>query len=77
MRGREPRRIGHELGLFRTFGRNALAAYIIHEMVGKAVASYAPHDAPCLWVVGSFLIYFTVTYLFVRHLEKNGIFLRM
>ena len=65
------------IGVLRTFGQNPLAAYIIHEMVGKAVASYAPHDAPWPWVVGSFLIYFTVTYLFVRHLEKNGIFLRM
>ncbi|MFL5240695.1 MAG: hypothetical protein ACJ8FY_01185 [Gemmataceae bacterium] len=65
------------IGLFRTFGQNALAAYIIHEMVGKAVASFAPRDAPWQWVVGSFLVYFAVTYLFVRHLEKNGIYLRM
>src|SRR5947209_19688492 len=39
------------IGLFRMFGQNALAAYIIHEMVGKAVASFAPHDAPWQWVV--------------------------
>ena len=38
---------GFRLGLFRTFGRNALAAYLLHPMVASAVKPYLPEDAPC------------------------------
>jgi predicted acyltransferase len=66
-----------EVGWFRTLGRNALAAYVIHELVGQAVGSFAPGDAPLWWVAVTFASYAGVTYLFVRHLEKNGIYLRL
>ena len=66
-----------EIGLFRTFGQNALAAYIIHEALGKAVQAYAPGDSPLWWALGSFAIYFALTYLAVRYLERKGIFLRL
>jgi predicted acyltransferase len=70
--------LGHrQVGFFRTLGQNALAAYILHEIVGNAVGAYAPHDAPLWWVAGTFVVYVGITYLFVRHLEKNGVFLRM
>jgi predicted acyltransferase len=65
------------VGLFRTFGQNPLAAYIIHEMVGRAIGPFAPEDSPLWWIAITFAIYFGITYLFVRHLEKHGIFLRM
>jgi predicted acyltransferase len=68
---------GLQIGLFRTLGQNALAAYIIHEFVGAAVHHFAPEDAPGWWVAASFVAFFGITYLFVRHLEKNGIYLRM
>ena len=68
---------GCALGLFRTFGQNALAAYLTHEIVGRAVSSYAPHDAPWPWIAGSFFVYFLLTYAFVRQLERKNIFLRM
>jgi peptidoglycan/LPS O-acetylase OafA/YrhL len=63
--------------LFRTFGQNALAAYVIHEFVGNALGSFAPPDSPLWWVAATFAVYFGITYVFVRHLEKNGIYLRM
>jgi predicted acyltransferase len=65
------------IGLFRTLGTNALAAYVLHEIVGGAVGSFAPKDSPLWWVSGTFALYFGITYLFVRHLEKHGIFIRM
>ena len=34
------------VGLFRTFGQNALAAYIVHPMVAGAVKPYIPRDSP-------------------------------
>ena len=66
-----------EIGVFRTFGQNALAAYIIHEVIGKAVQAFAPGDSPLPWALGSFVIYFGLTYLTVRYLERNNIFLRL
>ena len=68
---------GVQIGFFRTFGSNALAAYVIHEVVGQAVGRFAPHDCPLGWALGSFAIFAGITYLFVRHLEKSGIYLRM
>jgi hypothetical protein len=65
------------LGLFETFGRNPLAAYIIHELVGRAVGPFAPGNSPSWWIIVSFSVYFAITYLFVRHLEKLGAYLRM
>jgi len=65
------------VGLFRTFGQNALAAYIIHGMVGGAVKPYVPEDVPAWFLTFGFLIYFGICYLFVRHLEKHQLFLRL
>src|SRR5690606_5947863 len=39
------------VGLFRTFGRNALAAYILHPLVFAAVEPYVPRDAPAWYVM--------------------------
>jgi predicted acyltransferase len=66
-----------EIGLFRTLGQNALAAYIIHEVIDKAVKAYAPKDSPLWWVAVTFAIFATLTYLAVRYLERNGVYLRM
>ncbi len=66
-----------QVGFFRTLGQNALAAYILHEIIGNAVSAFAPHDSPLWWVGTTFAVYVGITYLFVRHLEKNGIYLRM
>jgi len=66
-----------QIGLFRTLGTNALAAYVLHEIVGGAVGSFAPKDSPLWWVAATFALYVGITYLFVRHLEKQGIFIRM
>jgi hypothetical protein len=65
------------LGLFATFGSNALAAYIIHDMVDDAMKPYAPKDAPLWFVLAAFALFLSICYLFVRHLEKQRIFLRL
>jgi hypothetical protein len=69
--------LGWQLGLFRTFGTNALAAYVLGGMVDTAVSRFVPRDAPGWYVAAAFGAFFGLTYLFVRHLEKNGLLLRM
>ncbi len=66
-----------KLGLFRTLGTNALAGYILHGMVGEAVRPFVPRDSPGWYITAAFLLYFGVTYLFIRHLEKEKIYLKL
>jgi hypothetical protein len=68
---------GLRVGTFRAFGRNALAAYILHGLVAGAVKPYVPDDAPGWYVAAGFLVYLGINELFVRGLEKNGVFLRL
>lgn len=65
------------LGVFRTFSRNALAAYVLHELVFLAVKPLAPRDAPAWYVTCAFLAAFGITYLIIRHLEKDEIYLKL
>ena len=64
------------LGVFRTFGSNALAAYIIHDLVNGAVAVRAARCAALVRLRGA-AASLTLSYVFVRHLEKNKIFLKL
>lgn len=68
---------GWQLGMFRTFGTNALVGYILHGMVDAAVSPFIPKNSPGWYVAIGFLIYFGITYLFIRHLEKNNIYLKL
>ncbi|RUL88985.1 hypothetical protein [Tautonia sociabilis] len=65
------------VGMFRTFGRNALAAYVIHPLVFGAVKPYVPRDAPGWYAAAGFGLAFAITYALVRHLEKNEIYLKL
>ncbi len=68
---------GWSIGVFRVFGSNALAAYIAHEMVGAGVKPFIPRDSPDWYAWAGFVVFFSIVYLFIRHLEKNKIFLRL
>lgn len=65
------------VGVFRTFGMNPLAAYVLHRMIGHSMHAFAPNNAPalyCWFITGIFMF---ITYVFVRHLEKHKIFVRL
>jgi predicted acyltransferase len=64
-------------GIFETFGKNALAAYIIHELVLRAFRPYTPPDAPIVFVFAVLAGFFLVCYLFLRHLEKHNLYLKL
>ena len=68
---------GLQLSFFRTFGTNALAAYVLHDLVANAVQPFVPRDAPGWYVVVGLLVFFAITWLFVRTLEKQGCYLRV
>jgi len=68
---------GWQLGVFRTLGSNALAGYVIHDFVADAFHPYAPADAPAWYILTITGLYFGVCYLFLRHLEKHKLFLRL
>ncbi len=68
---------GFQLGVFRTLGTNALIGYILHGIVGDAVEGFVPKNAPAWYVAAGFAVYFGITYLFIRHLEKNKIYLKL
>lgn len=68
---------GWRWGLFRTLGTNALAGYVLHGIVGNSVERFIPGDSPAWYVGIGFAIYFGVTYLFIRKLERDGIYLKL
>jgi predicted acyltransferase len=68
---------GWSVPAFRTFGSNALAAYLLHGMVAEAVGRYTPRDARGWYVAAALGLYFVVCWVFVRGLERRGIFVRL
>ena len=66
-----------QLPIFRTFGTNALVAYVLHGWVSRAVQPFFPRDSPPMFAIGGLVLYFAITWLFVKHLEKQGVLIRV
>ncbi len=66
-----------QLAFFRTFGTNALLAYIVPDLTGKAVQPFMPKDMPFLPMVIGLCVFFWLTWLFVRAAEKQGAYIRV
>jgi hypothetical protein len=46
-------------------------------LVEDAVKPFAPKDSPLAWALFSFAVFFGITWLFLRSMEKNKLFLRL
>jgi predicted acyltransferase len=68
---------GWRLGVFRTLGQNALLAYILHGFIAHHIGKLAPRDAPLWAVLIVFTLFFALTWLTMRLLEKKGIYLKL
>lgn len=63
--------------LFRTLGTNALAAYAIHHAIEILVHQFVPKDAPAMAVAGGLVVFFLITWMMIRFLEKNKLYIRL
>jgi predicted acyltransferase len=64
-------------GLFTVLGQNALAAYLVHLWVDDFIKPFAPRDAPALWVLATFALFFALSTATVAWLNRRGLFLRL
>lgn len=65
------------LGVFRTLGSNALAGYILHDLVDNAVKPFVPKDSPLWYVAVGVGVYLAICYACLLYLEKRGVFLKL
>jgi predicted acyltransferase len=68
---------GREFHLFRIFGQNALAAYVLHHMVETQFHTVVPKDSPLGWCLTGLLLFSAITYLFVSYLDRHKIYIRL
>jgi len=64
---------GWTLSLFDLFGRNALGAYILHDLIDEAFKPFVPRDSPMWYLLVATTGYLFVNWLFVRYMDRNGI----
>ncbi len=68
---------GLSVGIFRTFGTNALAAYFLHHVIEEQVKKLVPNDAPLWYCLCGFALFLLLTYACVRYLETHKIYLKL
>ena len=68
---------GWQLGMWRTFGTNALAGYLIQAMVGFLLVPIKLNHASLWLVLGELVLFVAICYGCVRLMEKKNIYWRM
>ena len=65
-----------ESNILKTFGMNALAAYLLDGLVSEFILPWAPTDSPFPHILLMGTIHFILCYSFLRGMEKQNLFLR-
>lgn len=65
------------IGLFRTFGQNPLATYLLHSVVSHTLRTVSPGNASLQYSLISVAVFFLIVYGLIRGLEKQGIYIRL
>ncbi len=65
------------IGLFRTFGQNPLATYLLHHVVAVTLLTISPDNAPLSFGLASVTTFFLIVYVLIRGLEKQGVYIRL
>jgi hypothetical protein len=68
---------GAALPIFKTFGVNALAAYVLHDLTSNAVQPFFPKDSPAWYAYTGLFLFCFITWLILRSLQRQNIFLRV
>ncbi|MAT16280.1 MAG: hypothetical protein CMJ46_13535 [Planctomyces sp.] len=69
--------LGLKIGVFRTFGSNALIAYALHFFIWDQIEGMGPRNAPDWFAYVQFGIFFAIMYLIVFSLERRKLFVRL
>jgi hypothetical protein len=70
-------RAGWRFEMFRMLGQNPLAAYILHHPIERTIRALVPKDSPLPWCLIGLAVFFTLTLLFVRFLDRHKLYLRL
>jgi predicted acyltransferase len=70
-------RYGRRWGYLELFGRQALAAYVVHGLVDGLVGPFLPKDAPLWYVLAAFGVYLALITIILRYFDRNGIVFRL
>ncbi|MEQ2006079.1 MAG: hypothetical protein ABMA26_04715, partial [Limisphaerales bacterium] len=66
-----------QAAVLATFGTNALAGYLIHDLAAGALKPLVPRDAPGAFVLAALALFLWLCWLLVRTLERQRIHLRL
>ncbi len=70
-------RLSFRLSIFRTFGTNALAGYLIHDITGTLTNAFFPETSSVGPMLAALLIFLALTWWVLKWLEDSGIYIRM
>ncbi len=68
---------GRQWWLFRMFGQNPLAAYLLHYPIIHSIRAIVPKDAPLWWCLIGLAACFAILVLFVRYLDRHKLYVRL
>lgn len=70
-------RLNFHVSIFRTFGTNALAGYLVHDITGTLTNAFFSETSSLGPMLAALLIFLVITWWVLKWLENSGIYIRM